>query len=282
MDGRIFITGAAGALGGVLLRRFGARATGVARQPGPWLQAALPEAGWIDGAPDAAIVHAAGLSVALADGDAQALAAPHLHFAEALVARGWRGRLVLLSSAAVYGEPERLPVPEGAATGPLTVYGRHKLAIETGLSALAARHGFGLAILRLANVYGTGLDLRRRRVAALVLDALARGATFTVYGDGSSQRDYLHADDFAAAVDGTLQAGVGGILNLGSGSGTSLTALIAAAERASGRRLALQREPPRPEPRASVLDIARARDVLGWSPRVGLDEGLARMWRDRP
>ena len=283
---KVLVTGASGALGGALLRHLaasGVAATGVSRQPAPaglpagagWRQAdALDPARWYRAADaGAAIVHAAGPSGALAPGaDPLALAAPHLAMAQALRARGWAGVLVLLSSAAVYGQPRALPVPETAALDPLGPYAAGKIAVEAGLAASGP-----LVILRLANVYGTALDLSRNRVAALVLAALRQGRPFTTYGDGSSRRDYVYVGDFCRAAWLATAAPPGTVLNIGSGQGTTLTTLIATAEAVTGLRLERLQQPARPEPAASILDIGQAARVLGWRPEVGLEDGLRRL-----
>ena len=266
------VTGASGALGGALVRQLGI--AGVSRAPGNWRQADVPAGDWLrPGEETATIVHAAGPSAAL--GDADGAAAAQLAMVAELLKRGWHGRLVLLSSAAVYGAARQLPVAENTPLRPLNAYGACKLAVERGLARLLPPER--LLILRLSNVYGTVLDLDRRRVGALVLEALIRGAPFTTYGDGGSERDYLHIDDFCRAVAPALTAGIGAV-NIGSGKGTTLDALIAAAEAVTGRRLDRRRGPLRAEAAASVLDVGRARRVLGWRAEIGLDEGLRRLF----
>lgn len=280
---RIYVTGASGALGGALLRHFGAAARALERhRPLPshlprWQPFILPRSRWLR-QPDSILIHAAGLSSATAEDSAEDLAAPHLAFADALLTQGWTGHFLFLSSAAVYGEAQILPIAESHPTQPLNAYGGHKLLIEQGLAERARNTGFRLTVLRLANIYGSPLDLTRRRVGALILDAIARGAPFTTYGDGTSQRDYLHVEDFCRAVASAVaRPPTDRVLNLGSGRGTSLTDLIAAAERLTGRRLDLRRAESRAEAGSSVLDIARARHALAWAPQIGLAEGLARL-----
>jgi UDP-glucose 4-epimerase len=239
----------------------------VTRASGP-----MPEAGWFDPShAGAAIVHAAGRSGAMQDAEIEAEVARHLDLFRALRTRGWRGRLMLLSSAAVYGDAED-PTPETAPLLPVNAYGRMKLAVEQGLAGIVPE----VSLLRLSNIYGSPLDLSRRRVAALLLEAALSGQPFTTYGPGTSLRDYLHVDDFCRAVARALAAPAG-VWNIGSGTGVSLNDLIARVEAVSGCRLFRSTGPERPEPKSSILEIARARAVLGWSPEVALDEGLARL-----
>ena len=265
---RIYLTGAAGALGGALRAALSDRdAVAVTRASGP-----LQRAGWfVPADTDAAVVHAAGLSQPAAD--AEAMTQVHVDMVRRLADLGWRGRLVLLSSSAVYGQPEALPIAETAHLRPVNGYGRHKLAVERGIGAITSARDIPLTILRLSNVYGTPRDLERRRVIALLLAAALRGQPFTTYGDGSSRRDYLHVDDFCRAVRLALAAPPV-VANIGSGTGTALSDLIAAVEDITGRAIDLRPGPVRAEPASSVLDIGLGRRALGWRPEVTLAQGL--------
>ncbi|HBT02503.1 MAG TPA: UDP-glucose 4-epimerase [Citreicella sp.] len=297
----IHVTGGAGVLGFEILchlARLGP-VTGISRSalPAPVPGAAhrrvadVLAADWLEPGEEAAtIVHCAGLSDARARiegvGDLVTREVlPQTGFAEALLARGWRGHLVYLSSAAVYGDSDDLPIPEPREPQPKGFYALQKLMVENALLFLAAQHGFRLTLLRVANPYGGDLPRRDRGVMRLLMDAADSGAEFTVYGGGTGLRDYLHMSDFLRAVERVcLRPPESGItrLNLGSGTGTALIDLIPRLEAATGRRLSLRHAPSQMEVKSSVLDITRARDLLAWAPRVGLEEGLARMvarWR---
>lgn len=265
----VHVTGAEGALGGAVVRSLEGRARVLPVTRAAW---PMPKADWFDPAhPEAAIVHAAGRSGAMEDGEVDAEVARHLDLFAALGARGWRGRLVLLSSASVYGEAA-IPTPETAPVAPVNAYGRMKLAVERGLAGMVA----DCVVLRLSNAYGTPLDLARRRVAALLLDAARTGQPFTTFGPGTSLRDYLHVDDLCRAVGRALD-GPPGVWNIASGEGVSLDMLMAQAEAVTGRRLERRTGPERPEAKSSVLDISRAFRDLGWAPGVTLDQGLRRL-----
>ncbi|WP_240989466.1 NAD-dependent epimerase/dehydratase family protein [Salipiger mangrovisoli] len=300
MAPQTYVTGCAGVLGYEILRALteaGQPVTGISRSALPEGARALPHVrvsdalhpGWLaPGDAGATIVHCAGLSdarrrFASIGAVMQDVTAPQTAFVEALVARGWRGHFVYLSTAAVYGDTDDLPIPETREPQPKGYYALHKLAVEEALLFLAAQHGFRLTILRLGNPYGTAMPGRERGVMRLLLDALASGAAFTVYGSGETSRDYLHMDDFCGAVERVVHGALPNPvtrLNLGAGEGCSLNALVAQMEAATGRQLNLVTEPSALEVKSSVLDIARARQVLGWAPRVALDEGLARMVAD--
>lgn len=292
--GRIYITGSSGMLAGALVAHLAASGRtgviGVTRRPVPapagvgqrqW--PGLPDAGWLDPEDtDAAVLHFAGAADARAEAEGlpaliAGQVAPHAAMVEGLLARGWRGRLILASSAAVYGDSGELPIPEERAPRPRGPYGLAKLLTEEALAFLARRHGLSLVILRIANPYGAATARRGQGVMRLILEALAEGRTFRVIGDGSALRDYLHASDFcravAAAIDAPLPEGAT-TLNIASGRGLSLNDLIARLEALTGRRLDRAFAPVQHDLGSSVLDIGRARALLGWEPRVGIDAGL--------
>ncbi|GAA1521182.1 GDP-mannose 4,6-dehydratase [Sphaerisporangium rubeum] len=195
---------------------------------------------------------------------------------EAARAAGGR-KIVFASSVAVYGRPEVIPVPDGAATDPRSPYAASKLAGETYLSMYRALHGLAYTTLVLSNVYGPRQSPDGEAgVVSIFTDALLRGEPTVVFGDGSQTRDYVYVDD---VVDGFTRAcgphGDGRRLNLGTGVRTTdreLHSLVAAAAGAP--------DEPRPAPPrlgdlpAMAVDPAPALDALGWRPRTDLVTGL--------
>ncbi len=156
---------------------------------------------------------------------------------------------------------------------PATPYAASKLAAETLLGAWSARAGVPLAILRLSHVYGPG-DTSAKAIPAF-LAACRRGERPVVRG-GADVRDYLYVDDAAAAVTRALELRAAGTFNIAAGRGTSIRDLLAAVQAATGTGAAADWQPAVRPPTALVLDVARARAVLGWQPQVGLAEGLRR------
>ncbi len=291
----VYVTGSSGVLGFEILSHLhdaGIAASGVARKPlplrnGQLRQISTPEvlrAGWLPGRADATIVHCAGLAsprvhfnefAELSRRDIE----PQLRFAELLVAKGWRGHMVYLSSAGVYGDADRLPIPEHAPLAAKSWYALQKIAVEQGLSLLAQRHGFRLTILRAANVYGAAAAGPTFGVVTILLDALRTGKPFRMLGGGTSLRDYIHASDFCAAIESCCRRPPPGpvtVLNIGSGEGTSLATLTDLLPRIAGGALNIVHQPQEEEVASSVLDISRARAALGWAPVVDLQEGLRR------
>ena len=183
--------------------------------------------------------------------------------------------VVFSSTAAVYGEPERTPIPEDHPLRPVNPYGRTKLACEMMLADLPLR----LTVLRYFNAAGGDEDHRpETHLIPRVLRAALLDEAVPVYGDGLHVRDFVHVEDLARAHVLAL-AGPPGVYNLGSGTGTTVREVVAAAERVTGRRIRVRPEPPRAgDPRVLVADASRARLALGWSPRRGLDDILADAW----
>lgn len=189
-------------------------------------------------------------------------------------------RLIYMSSGGmVYGPASVVPTPETHPLNPSSSYGIVKAAIEHFLFR-QSRFGLVPVVLRTANAYGPSPT--RPGILGFVNTVLHRLATDTpleLWGDGTVVRDFLHVRDLADLALRALSTDGPMTLNAGSGRGTSLREVIALAEQVTGRRLALVTRPAREvDMPVSVLDIGRARDLLGWSPRVSLAEGLAETW----
>jgi UDP-glucose 4-epimerase len=182
-------------------------------------------------------------------------------------------RLILASTAAVYGRAGELPARETSPVAPLSPYGASKAAAESYLALYARLHGLSTVALRMANVYGSRQDPDGEAgVVAIFTAAAAAGSPALVFGDGLQTRDYVHVDD---AVDAFLAAGrspIGGALNVSTGRETSVREV---AERLD---VAIEYAPPRHgELVRSCLDPTAARRALGWEARTGLADGLARL-----
>ena len=144
-------------------------------------------------------------------------------------ARHARTRRVLLASTArVYGHPVTTPTPEDADIAPLSPYGASKAAAETYMRLFARLHGVSTLSLRIANVYGPRQDPSvGSGVVAIFAAAASAGRPATIYGDGSQTRDYVFVDDVVAAFLAAAVAQVDGALNIGTGRPTSLRELAA-------------------------------------------------------
>jgi len=193
------------------------------------------------------------------------------------------GKLVFVSSAAVYGDPRTLPVDEEHPLQPINTYGVSKAAGEMMVRVFAGTAGLRATILRYANVYGPRQVARAEGgVVAAFLDALDAGRAPLVAWDGEQTRDFVYVTDLARANLAALERGDGAAYNLGTGVPTSINALLEAVERASGRSLGARRAPRRAgDIRASYFDCRRATRELGWEATTSLDEGLRALvaWR---
>lgn len=187
-------------------------------------------------------------------------------------------QVVYASSAAVYGEPERLPLDEGARCRPLSPYGASKLAAEGYFWVYAQSFGLKATTLRFANVYGPGQEARAEGgVVASFAARVAEGQPPRIFGSGRQTRDFVYVTDVARAVLAAL-GGPGGLFNVSTGCEASILELARLFLEAAGRPdLAPLFDEARPgEIERSALDPALAGKVLGWRPVVDLPEGVAR------
>lgn len=295
----VYITGASGVLGAELtlhlMQDTGSSLRAVSRKPCPLLPTDHPaqiivdslfDANWFThGHRQATILHCAGLSdprqhfpsvATLTQDHIQ----PHIAMIEALLTRGWRGRLIFLSSGGtVYGNPLRLPIPETHPTAPISHYGLHKLLLEHAMAHLAITRGFELIILRVSNPYGSTLTKPNQGVIPILFRAYHTDSLFQIIGDGAALRDYLHITDLCRAVSLCLNHQMQTpvlTLNIGSGTGTTLAALITLIGDLTHQRLRTRHIPAIHDVHSNVLCNRRAETVLGWQPQVPLREGLHR------
>jgi UDP-glucose 4-epimerase len=205
---------------------------------------------------------------------------------DAAVKTGVR-HFIFSSTAAVYGNPARVPVAETAAPAPMSPYGNSKLMSEIILKDVAAAHGLKYVILRYFNVAGADPKLRtgQSTVAATHLikvaveTAIGLRPQIEVYGtdydtpDGTCIRDYIHVMDLARAHSDALEhlrsGGANETFNCGYGHGYSVLDVINAVKRVSGRDFAVRLVARRPgDPASIVADAARIRATLGWTPQL--------------
>jgi UDP-glucose 4-epimerase len=189
-------------------------------------------------------------------------------------------RVVYVSTGgAAYGDTEVIPTPEDHPTRPVSPYGVSKVAAEHYLACWEALYGLSGIVLRLANVYGPRQSPHGEAgVVAIFTDRLLRGEPCVINGDGLQTRDYVYVGDVAeAALLALERSGVTGPTNVGTGVETSVVTLFERLRAAAGGHGEARHGPARPgEQRRSVLDASRAGRLLGWAPRVTLDEGLRR------
>ncbi len=210
-------------------------------------------------------------------------------------------RFILSSTAAVYGDPIRVPIDEGHPTAPVNPYGATKLALEHVLDSYARAYGLRYAALRYFNAAGAdvaaGLSERHEpetHLIPLVLDAALGRRAITVFGDdyatedGTCVRDYIHVNDLAdahlAALDYLDRGGESGAFNLGTGHGQSVRDVIACVEKVTGKKVPVTMGLRRAgDPPVLVASPERAMRLLGWAPkRAALEDIVRDAWNAHP
>ena len=196
-------------------------------------------------------------------------------------------RMLFASSCAVYGETAAGSVAETVPTHPLSPYGASKRMGECMLDELRRSGRLPVLSLRFFNVYGARqrADSPYSGVVARFLATAARGEALTIHGDGGQTRDFVSVTDVAhalaraAALDADAWPGV---LNVGTGMGTSVRALAEVIAGCAPGLPPLQHAPERPgDLRHSLADTTRLRETLGWVPDQPLATGIRALWDDR-
>jgi UDP-glucose 4-epimerase len=195
-------------------------------------------------------------------------------------------RVVFASSAAIYGDGPVLPKIEGMLPCPISPYGVEKITGEHYLRVYSAHYGVETVALRYFNVFGPRQDPSSpySGVISVFVDRALAKRTLTIFGDGEACRDFVYVDDI---VDANLAAAArddvsGRVFNVARGERTTLNDLVFML----GRILRREIQPEYASPRAgdiakSVADISRARSELGYEPKVGVEDGLARLVRSK-
>ncbi|HUY48983.1 MAG TPA: UDP-glucose 4-epimerase GalE [Streptosporangiaceae bacterium] len=221
---------------------------------------------------------------------------------EAMRVTGTR-RIVFSSTAAVYGEPERVPIEETDPTRPTSPYGESKLAVDTALAEHSRMHGTGAVSLRYFNVagayqqagggwlgerHGPETHLIPNVLAVATARASGSGGELQLFGDdyptpdGTCVRDYIHVADLARAHLAALEAcqpGQHRIYNLGSESGFSNREVLEMCREVTGLDIPARVAPRRPgDPAVLVASSERIRDDLGWRPEADLRSMIADAW----
>ena len=183
-------------------------------------------------------------------------------------------RVVFASSSSVYGDAERYPTPEDAPPRPISPYGITKLACEH----LAHAYELDAVLLRYFTVYGP--RQRPDMAFARVVDALARGVSFELYGDGRQSRSFTYvADAVAATIAAMDRARPGTLYNVGGGTEATMRDAIATLEDVSGQRLDLATRPAAAgDVRRTAADTRRIEHDLGWRATTELLGGLRAQW----
>jgi UDP-glucose 4-epimerase len=218
------------------------------------------------------------VSVAKPAFDAEVNVLGSLNVIEGALAAGTRKLVFAGSGGTLYGVPESIPTPEGHPQHPESPYGVAKKAVGDYLHYYRAVHGLEYTVLALANVYGPRQDPHGEAgVVAIFSAKLLAEERPTIFGDGEQTRDFVFVDDVCDAFVRASDKGGGLIVNIGTGSETSVQHLFDAMARVTGFPEPARYAAPRAgELRRSALDPGRAGNHLGWQPWTDLDTGLTR------
>lgn len=188
-------------------------------------------------------------------------------------------RKVIFSSTggALYGEPDIVPNDEDHPIRPLSPYGTSKYAFEQYLATFRRTFGLDFTTLRYANIYGARQDFfaEEGRVVAIFASRMIEGKPLTIDWDGDQSRDMLHVGDVAVANLAALEKGDGGTYHISTGIPVTVNDLFRKLALLTEYKLEPQRGPQRKgDVYRIALDNARAKEQLGWEPRIPLEEGL--------
>ena len=217
---------------------------------------------------------------------------------EAMVRHGV-DKIVFSSTAAVYGEPKRVPIHEDDETCPTNTYGETKLTMEKMMKWVSRANGVRYVSLRYFNAAGALPDgsigedhATETHLIPLILQVpTGRRDHITVFGDdyptpdGTCLRDYIHVVDLAdahvLALEYLRKGGASDIFNLGNGQGFSVKEMIAAAEKATGRSIKVEIGARRAgDPAQLIASSEKARSVLGWKPQfTDVEQVIGTAWR---
>ncbi len=192
-------------------------------------------------------------------------------------------RFLLASTSEVYGDPLVHPQPESYwgnvnPIGPRGCYDESKRAAEAFTMAYRRAHGLDTRIVRIFNTYGPGMRLDDGRVVPNFVGQALRGEPLTVYGDGSQTRSFTYLDDLVAGMLAVLDRGDDHLpFNIGNPVETSVIEFARRIIELTGSKSEIVFRPlPQDDPRQRCPDIGRARELLGWEPKVQLEDGLGR------
>ncbi len=198
------------------------------------------------------------------------------------LARFKGARYLLASTSEVYGDPLVHPQSEEYwgnvnPIGPRGVYDEAKRFAEAMVMAYHRSHGLDTRIARIFNTYGPRMRINDGRVVPNFISQALRGEPLTVYGDGSQTRSFCYVDDLIEGVYRLLFSDEVGPVNLGNPHEMTILEFAETINRITGNKAGIVfKSLPVDDPKVRQPDISKARQVLGWEPKISLEEGLER------
>lgn len=196
------------------------------------------------------------------------------------LARAKNARLLLASTSEVYGDPAVHPQVEDYwgnvnPVGPRSVYDESKRYAEAITSAYHRRYGQAVNIVRIFNTYGERMRPGDGRVIPSLINQALAGEPMTIFGDGMQTRSFCYVQDMVAGIARMAEIDYPRPVNVGNPNEFTVLELASLIQRLTGTNSPIQHLPlPEDDPRKRKPDISRARSLLGWEPRVGLEQGL--------
>ena len=198
------------------------------------------------------------------------------------IAKAAGARFVMASTSEIYGDPTVSPQPESywgnvSTIGPRGVYDEAKRFSEAATMAYHRAHGVDTRLVRIFNTYGPRLSPGDGRAIPNFMSQALAGEPITIYGDGSQTRSFCYVDDLVAGIVALIEKGGADPVNLGNPDERTIGELAELIISITGSDSKIEYRPlPQDDPRVRCPDISRARDLLGWAPKVELEDGLGR------
>ena len=189
-------------------------------------------------------------------------------------------RFLLASTSEVYGDPQVHPQTEDYwghvnPIGPRGVYDEAKRFAEAMTMAYHRHHGVDTRIVRIFNTYGPRMRLKDGRVVPNFVSQALRGEPLTVYGDGSQTRSFCYVSDLVDGIYRLLMSNETEPTNIGNPAEMTVLQFAETINELTGNKGGIRREPlPVDDPKQRQPDITKARRILGWEPKVGLQDGM--------
>jgi dTDP-glucose 4,6-dehydratase len=198
------------------------------------------------------------------------------------LAKAKNARFVIASTSEVYGDPLEHPQKETYwgnvnPIGPRGVYDEAKRFAEAMTTAYHRYHGLDAKIVRIFNTYGPRMRLRDGRAVPAFMSQALTGEDVTIFGSGQQTRSFCYVSDLVDGIIRLMESNVNDPVNIGNPQEMTIEAIARMIIKLTGSKSKLVYRPlPEDDPKVRQPDITRARTLLGWEPKVGLEEGLTR------
>ena len=196
------------------------------------------------------------------------------------LARGKEARYLLASTSEIYGDPEVHPQPEDylgnvSSIGPRSCYDEAKRYAEAAVMAYHRVHGLETRIARIFNTYGPRMRLDDGRVVPAFIGQALQGKPLTIFGDGRQTRSFCYVSDLVDGIWKLMQSDCAEPVNIGNPHEMTIREFAEAIARHTGTETGVEPRPlPKDDPQVRQPDITKARELLGWEPKVSFDEGM--------